>query len=373
MRWDLFCTVVDNYGDIGFCWRLARQLSSEYQLSVRLWVDDLNRLACLCPEISVQAERQSIGSIEIRHWTPEMQAVDVADVVIEAFACRLPESYIQAMSQMERSPVWINLEYLSAEPWVEGCHLLPSSQSRSSLKKSFFFPGFTDKTGGLLRERGLLDERREFNRDAQADFWSKLGLQEIAADEESLLVSLFCYENTQLTEIVDYWSAQPRPVRLLATYGFATEQIGQWFERNLQPGQMLRRGSLTVHALPFLSQPDYDRLLWACHVNFVRGEDSFVRAQWAQRPFVWQIYTQSESAHFVKLDAFLDRYLVQFDGAEQVRQFWRAWNGVGEIGIAWQHFAAILPQIEQHGKVWATELDQVGNLADNLVRFVCGE
>ncbi|MBY0444112.1 MAG: elongation factor P maturation arginine rhamnosyltransferase EarP, partial [Burkholderiales bacterium] len=39
VRWDIFCRVIDNYGDIGVCWRLARQLSFEHGFAVRLMVD----------------------------------------------------------------------------------------------------------------------------------------------------------------------------------------------------------------------------------------------------------------------------------------------------------------------------------------------
>ena len=42
----------------------------------------------------------------------------------------------------------------------------------------------------------------------------------------------------------------------------------------------------------------------------VRGEDSFVRAQWAALPFVWQAYPQADAAHLTKVAAFLDRYCI---------------------------------------------------------------
>ena len=79
-------------------------------------------------------------------------------------------------------------------------------------------------------------------------------------------------------------------------------------------GAARTRGALTVRVLPFVPQDDYDRLLWACDVNFVRGEDSFVRAQWAGQPFLWHIYLQDENLHHVKLRAFLQRYAADADG-----------------------------------------------------------
>ena len=369
-RWDIFCAVIDNYGDIGTCWRLARQLADEHEIEVRLWVDNLDRFASLCPSISPNVARQHVGKIEIRHWQADFPIVDAADVVIEAFACELPTTYIAAMAQRATQPLWINLEYLTAESWVEECHLLPSPQAGLPLTKYFFFPGFTSKTGGLLRERDLLATRNAFDAAAAAEFWRSLGVAPRTDGE--LRVSLFCYDNPALPELLRYWAAGPSGICVLSMPGTASEQIALWFGAALSPGTTIRKESLTVQALPFLPQPWYDRLLWECDVNFVRGEDSFVRAQWAQRPFVWQIYPQAEKAHLVKLDAFLGRYLGGFNDSEIVRRCWHAWNGIGDISAAWRDYVAIRQPLGQHGKVWVFDLDRIGDLADNLVRFVGG-
>jgi uncharacterized repeat protein (TIGR03837 family) len=368
MRWDIFCRVVDNFGDIGTCWRLARQLAAEHQADVRLWVDDLGTFSRLCPEVSVDLDSQRVGLIEVRHWRSEFPSVEAADVVIEAFACELPPSYVAAMTLRAVAPVWINLEYLSAEEWVEECHLLTSPNSKSTLKKYFFFPGFTPQTGGLLQERDLLTRRTAFTAAAAEKFWR--GLEIPPRTDGELRVSMFCYDNAALPPLLQSWANGSEPVRLLAAPGAATQQIARCFEESLTAGTSLRRNSLTVHALPFLPQASYDLLLWACDVNFVRGEDSFVRAQWAQRPFVWQIYPQQELAHLKKLDAFLGRYLENFQDSEVVSRLWRVWNGAANSGTAWQDFIAKRRSIQQHTEVWVFQLDRAGNLANNLSRFV---
>ncbi len=381
-RWDLFCTVVDNFGDIGTCWRLARQLSDEHRIDVRLWVDQLDSFARLCPAISTVAAVQHVNGIEVRHWSSDFPKVDAADVVIEAFACELPATYVSAMADRSVPPVWINLEYLSAEAWVEDCQGLPSPQARPSLKKYFFFPGFTAKTGGLLRERDLMCRRAAFDTAAQSAFWKSLGIQVMAPDSRSdevrdglpsrdeLRVSLFCYENPALPDLLECWSNGSAPVRVLVSPGAASKQVSDWLGEPLAPGLLRRRASLTVQALPFLPQAEYDQLLWTCDLNFVRGEDSFVRAQWALRPFVWQIYPQAENAHLVKLEAFLIRYLEGFQDSAVVRRCWQAWNGCGDIQTAWRDFVANRQSIERHNKDWAGQLDRLGDLADNLVKFV---
>ena len=115
-------------------------------------------------------------------------------------------------------------------------------------------------------------------------------------------------------------------------------------------------------------------MLWACDVNFVRGEDSFARAQWAGRPFVWHIYPQAQNAHQIKLDAFLALYgtALQASAAQAVRGLWRAWNGVAgafPMTQAWQAFVKELPAQRLGLRRWQDGLLSVGSLAGNLVKF----
>lgn len=161
----LFCKVVDNFGDIGICWRLARQLDTEHGIDVTLWVDDLKSFHRLCPAVRLDVELQEIDGVTVRHWHTqegECATEEIADIVIEFFACDIPPGYIAAMATCTPRPVWFNLEGLSAEQWVEGCHALPSMHPHLPLTKYFFFPGFTNKTGGLLHESGLEEEREKY-------------------------------------------------------------------------------------------------------------------------------------------------------------------------------------------------------------------
>ena len=176
-RWDIFCTVVDNFGDIGVTWRLARQLVAEHAVTVRLWVDDLRAFERLCPDIDINAAQQWHQGVEVRQWSADWQPTEAADVVIAAFACQLPSAYMEAMAEREKPPLWMNLDYLSAEDWVVGCHGLPSVKYKN-VQKFFFFPGFQKGTGGLLRESGLLERRQQFqqNPKAQREFLQGLGI-----------------------------------------------------------------------------------------------------------------------------------------------------------------------------------------------------
>jgi uncharacterized repeat protein (TIGR03837 family) len=376
--WDIFCSVVDNYGDIGVCWRLARQLAGERGQAIRLWVDDLARFHQLCHEANAAKATQVVQGIEIIRWARESDAPlpegGIADIVIEAFGVRLPSNILAAMALRNPAPVWINLEYLSAEPWVDTHHGLPSPHPELSLTKYFFFPGFTSETGGLLVERGLTAGRSAFQADstAIAGFRRRFGADALADRKGARWVSLFCYDNAWLPSLIATWAASAEPIICVVAQGRATAQIAIILGRIFPIGMPLEHGSLTLIAIPFFEQDDYDRLLWTCDVNFVRGEDSFVRAQLAARPFIWQAYPQAEDAHLVKMRAFLDRYATGLDATTLAAQtaMSDAWNRQsGDAGVCWKAFSAELGKLTRHAESWAARLAHGKNLAESLAQF----
>jgi uncharacterized repeat protein (TIGR03837 family) len=359
LTWDIFCRVVDNHGDIGVCWRLARRLAALGQ-RVRLWADDASALIWMAPE----GDRR----IRVLPWREPQPGDTPGDVVVEAFGCDPPAGFVTRMAAKARPPVWINLEYLSAEPYATRSHGLPSPQQRgpgAGLVKWFFYPGFTETSGGLLYEDGLADERARF------DLHAWLGSVGVQTHPGAQRVSLFCYEQPALAGWLARW--QERPTQLLVAPGPAAEQVAGLLGGSAKPGSVLRRENLHAHLLPWLRQTDFDRLLWACDLNHVRGEDSLVRALWSAKPFVWQLYPQTAGAQAAKLDAFLAMYL---QGAEPtlargLRQRFRQWNTAPAAppesgpGLAiWKaHAQARARRIE-------AEQELHGDLASRLYRFV---
>jgi len=372
--WDIFCNVIDNFGDIGIAWRLARQLVSEHGMAVRLWVDDLEAFARIWPEIRPEADSQQSCGVHICAWRDPFLPVEPAQAVVEAFGCALPETYLQTMSEQSPAPAWINLEYLSAESWVSAHHGLPSPHPHLPLTKYFFFPGYQSGTGGLLGERDLARRREGFQRDAAAAFLSNLGVGSPSPD--ALKISLFAYENPVAGELLNAWTSGNQTIICLVPEGRIVPQIASWVGMpQLKAGDICRRGSLTLRILPFLDQDDYDRLLWACDINFVRGEDSCVRAQWAARPMVWQVYPQADRAHLAKLDALLERYQQGLPGgpAAALRALWHAWNGAeggGDMKRTWDGFLLQHEALAGHAITWKDELVAIGNLADKLIDFI---
>ncbi len=339
--WDIWCRVIDNHGDAGVCWRLAGALAA-WGLRVRLHIDDASALAWMAPD--------GCRGVEVRPW-PGDDALPVAgDVVIEAFGCDPPAGVVAAMSRRPRPPVWLNLEYLSAEPYVERSHGLPSPQP-GGLTKWFFYPGFTPRTGGLLRETGLLTRRAAFDSDAwlAARGWARRPGETVA--------SLFCYGQAPVPALLQRLSGQP--TLLLATPGHAQQLLA---------GASATAGALPpgvrVIALPWLTQADYDQLLWACDLNFIRGEDSLVRAIWAGAPFVWQIYPQHDGAHAPKLQAMLAALNPPADAAA----FFWAWNGLAASPALppWPQREPWRAACER----WRRELSRPPDLATQLLDFV---
>ena len=379
-RWDIFCRVVDNFGDAGVSWRLARILAAEHAIEVALWIDRVEALAALEPAIDAGADVQHARGVTVRRWREPFPAWRPGDAVVDAFGGGLPEACVEAMAAAAAPPRWFVLEYLSAEPWVDGAHALASPHPRLPLERRFWFPGFTARTGGLLRERGLFERRDAFVASAgdRRAFWAALGVPQPAGGE--LRASVFCYDDAPLPALLDAWAAGATPTSALIPRGVAAGAIERWCagERPPAPGAPFARGRLTLHAVPFVPQDDYDRLLWACDVNFVRGEDSLVRAQWAARPFVWQAYPQRELAHHAKRDALLERLAAGLDAecAGAVRDLWGAWNGAARapaVAAAWTRFAAALPGLAAHARPWAQRLAALPELAAGLVTAASGD
>ena len=453
-HWDIFCRVIDNYGDAGVCWRLAKQLSEEYGLSVRLWIDDLSTLACLAPDISPHQATQTIRpGLTVCHWRTPFPETHSADVVIEAFACTLPESYVYAMAQQPTKPIWINLEYLSMEDWVAGCHGLASPHPSFDLTKYFFFPGPT--AGGLLREQDLEKHQRSWGNDIyqSVDSVTDQDLRKLVqprhADEDSTIcaapyqgtrtveqirwpactaslpwrersskpvrqgelsrgfeqhaaslrnglrmqaqthparatqpgqfclspiyVSLFAYHNPALPSLLSTWAKGPQTVHCRVPIGFATKQACSFFEKEtLQAGELLKTGALIFEVLPFVSQTQYDQLLWQSDLNFVRGEDSFVRGQLAGQPLIWQVYPQQEQVHLNKLDAFLKLYSASLSDQAQaaLTQFHYAWNSKQDCTAEWQAIYHYFDELKQHTQHWRDHLYSQNDLTRNMYEFV---
>lgn len=372
----LFCRVVDNYGDAGVCWRLARQLAAEHGARVTLWIDRPRTLAAIAPAAGTTA------GVALRRWDDAADLAGDDRVVISAFGCELPAPVRRRLAAPD-APLWLNLEYLSAEDWVEGCHGLASPKPADAVVEHFFYPGFTPATGGLLRERGLLQERNALQTGNAAARWLAAKGMDPAPGERR--ISLFCYPDAPLPAWLALLAAGPAPTRLLLPAGVAEDAVSALLGAPLPVGASARAGALALHRHPMLAQDDYDRLLWCCDLNFVRGEDSWVRAHWAARPFVWQPYPQDAATRRIKLDAFLARFAQAAGPIDEAAEMMRAWCGAEAataapapsapdtatpaITRAWPRFESALERLAPRYRAWCDRLAAQPDLASTLVDF----
>jgi uncharacterized repeat protein (TIGR03837 family) len=354
MRWSIYCRVVDNFGDIGFAWRLAVDLAGRGEAAC-LAVDDARALAWMAPD--------GASGVEVVAWDDEVAGL--ADVLVETFGCGFPAQVIAKLETAAVHPVCINVEHLSAEAFVERSHGLPSprfSEGGEPLPIWYFYPGFGERTGSLLREPGLLKRRRTFG--SGRDWLAAKGI-ELRDDERR--VSLFCYRNPAVDAVLDTLSTAP--TLLLLTPGPAADQVLAHL------GPRLQRGALRAACLPALTQPDFDHLLWSCDLNFVRGEDSLVRAIWAGAPFVWQIYPQDDGAHAAKLDAFLDRFLhgAAAPLAADIREMSARWNGLRKGATATRFALPDATTWAAHCRSWRDCLAAQRDLTAGLLEFAASK
>lgn len=308
---DIFCRVIDNYGDAGVCLHLARSLSKLKLLHGQHFAV---RLFCDQPEVMATLTDPSDAAnphLKLCTWEQPLVGYEPSSVVVSAFSCRFDEVTLKTLQQHQQrsgQPLIINLEYLSAEPWVEDCHQLPSPAD--GLTSHFFFPGFTPRTGGLNLDPDFI-----------AQCQAKLGLASPASatDTESAsatdsaptpapyTLSLFGYDNPAVLRLLQGLAASGRNCMLKVFAGLACDNLNQRLGLTLTVGDSYDYAP-NVHCtvVPMTGHSGYDQTLLKCDFNLVRGEDSIVRAMHTGHPFLWQIYPQDESAHIVKLNAFLD-------------------------------------------------------------------
>ncbi len=373
LRWDIFCKVVDNFGDIGVCWRLCCDLAARGH-SVRLWLDDPSALGWMAP-----VSYPNVALIDCSQGIPEAALTTMGEVLIDTFGCEFAIKLIAVQATntpatfkngIQNRPVWLNLEYLTAESFAERSHTLPYTHHTgpaAGWTQRYFYPGFNTQTGGLLRETDLPQRQAAFDKVVWLNQLSQLSPSfalnfATQAHDDTRFISLFCYEPVALEALIDQLSATQSATHLLVTAGRAAAAVKTVLEhkKRLQPAYLLPK-LLLISYLPALTQQDYDHLLWACDLNFVRGEDSLVRAIWAGKPFIWQIYPQTDGAHHAKLDAFLD----MMEAPASLKQTHLAWNA--DSNATETKVAKVTKDTQEHARCWpALDLPLWAQSAQNL-------
>ena len=389
LLWDIFCQVIDNYGDVGVCWRLAAHLARRGH-RVRLWLDDMRPLQWMAPWAAQGAwSGISVHNFPLALDSRAAPALTLADVWIEAFGCDIPpawlEAQVNAASVQGKRPAWFNLEYLSAEPFALRSHGLPSPVMQGPAKgwtKYFFYPGFSPASGGLLQ--GVVAQ-------AGPASWSEPALATFAPEASGVRsVLLFAYANAPVAALLEALHRSTEPVQLLVAAGQSADAVrralttlpeatkgpkssGTGVGTSIGTNSPIalpewRWGPLRLRFLPYLPQSSFDQLLSLCDLNLVRGEDSLAQAVQTGKPCVWQIYPQDDGAHLPKLQAYLDAI-----SADAALRAWHAfWNGNPGAAQA----APDLPWPWEPNSIWpqnasavATKLGQNTDLCSQLIKW----
>lgn len=303
-NWIIFCRVVDYFGDAGFCWRLAGALARCGVGTVILVMDRLDVLEAI-------RGTERFDNVTVLPWNviedewarAGVPAEHQADVVIEAFACSPPQCYLASLGCGAR---WFTLDYLATEPWADSVHgcasPAPRITSTVGRKRRWCVPGFSRATGGLLH-----GSWRHISARKRQDWRTELAGYPISDD--IFLVLAFGYPDASWSEL-----------RSLLT-GRLPEGFRDWLL--WQPS-----------GIDF-SQSQFDEILQACDLNFVRGEDSFIRAHWASAgrwrvPFIWQPYRQEGQGHSHKLAGWMQQVLVDPKLSVLIDFHW-GWNGLRAV------------------------------------------
>lgn len=428
----LLCKVVDNFGDIGVVWRLARAISdldaacadkasTASKTCRRLVVDDLTSFKNLVPSVDLTAPVQQVGG-----WT--VLRSDAADecrasfletpplVILECFACGRPD-WLEHMlfdEGFSHTVQIINLEYLTAEPYADEFHKLMSLTRKKSVQKVNFMPGFTPQTGGLILDNAFMNSlsasqalKADAALSADSAFKSKNADKASAAfktasgekDGDAFTAVIFAYERDFSTVVraldrfarersaagkgsVLVRSAAGKSARPFADAAAAIKADNAFVSpsspENAQLSSHAEKApfSFRMEQLPFMTQLEWDAMLCNADFLFIRGEDSLSRACLSGHPFVWHAYPQSEDYQLVKVQALLDRMEPFFspENFQLIRDYWRWYNNDDMPGYdSEEALYQILVRYEEMAVSFGNfskMLIKNGNLALHLMTFI---
>lgn len=406
----ILCKVVDNFGDIGFVYRLAKNLVQLNPLrEIRIAVDNLaafNKIESMVdPALAEQvlevacadslqaqegadkagnegkpktaAETKSVGkpknggrlrifdatnaAVCAREWTKKP-----ARVILECFQCGRPDWLEALLFDGVTRALIINIDYLTAEDYAEEFHRLKSGTRSPLVRKVNFMPGFTAKTGGLI-----LDAAAETASKPKSAPATENGFITKTAGPQILMFS-YPKDFAPIIRAILRWN---KAAQVNLAQGAGKESFLS----------AKNAGDLKINQMPFLSQEEWDKNLYAQDILFVRGEDSLSRACLSGKPFVWQAYLQDDNYQLVKVRALLERMRPHFDADDfaALENFWLLYNGAESSGKpktagaameeACYEFLERSKKMKAGFEAFARSLFELGNFAEKLDEFVSSQ
>lgn len=313
---DIFCEIIDNFGDIGVVYRISKELKKIFQnVRIRIVLNRLEEFKAINKKVKHTDYQEIDGLICVteKYVKENMESFGVSDVFIEAFGCNVPEEYVKQAK--ENSKLWINLEYLSGEKWIEDFHLCESLIDSKTLKKIFFMPGFSEKSGGVIIDSGFL-ERMKYGKENRDEVFKKYFKDFNLKDK--FIGTVFSYEKN-FENLLETLKNHEKETVLLLMGEKTQKSFSEILKKNLTEdyGNIVKYGKITMIYSDFFSQEEYEEIISASDFNFTRGEDSFVRGIILGKPFMWHIYLQEEKAHMDKIKAFTERFKESVEVSEE--------------------------------------------------------
>lgn len=378
---DIFCEIIDNYGDIGVVYRVAKELqkSFENRVKIRVFLNRIDEFMKINSNVKDSGFQEIDGIVYVtfQYLKENINNFETSDVIIEAFGCNIPEEYME--KAYEGSTLMINLEYLSAEDWIEDFHLQSSPLGKGKLKKYFFMPGFTEKSGGVIADSNYINRMEKVN--SNREEYEKKYLSMIENIDSKLVGTVFSYEKNFEPLFRDLKEID-RDVVLLALGEKTQNSIKEFLKKNSVEvfGNYIKYGKIEVVFYDFLNQEEYEELINTVDFNFVRGEDSFIRAVLTGKPYLWHIYCQDEFVHMDKLEGFLDKFIrvipdKDSEFTENIIKLFKDYNFRRENNLEigkenYLYFFNNLDRVEKNNMIFRDFLIQKCNLINKLKYFI---
>ena len=378
---DIFCEIIDNYGDIGVVYRVAKELqkSFENRVKIRVFLNRIDEFMKINPNVKDTGFQEIDGIVYVtfQYLKENIDKFKTSDVIIEAFGCNIPEEYME--KAYEGSTLMINLEYLSAEDWIEDFHLQSSPLGKGKLKKYFFMPGFTEKSGGVIADSNYINRMEKVNSNRKE--YEKKYLSMIENVDSKLVGTVFSYEKNFEPLFRDLKEID-RDFVLLALGEKTQNSIKEFLKKNSVEvfGNCIKYGKIEVVFYDFLNQEEYEELINTVDFNFVRGEDSFIRAVLTGKPYLWHIYCQDEFVHMDKLEGFLDKFIrvipdKESEFTENIIKLFKDYNFRRENNLEigkenYLYFFNNLDRVEKNNMIFRDFLIQKCNLINKLKYFI---
>lgn len=417
----ILCKVVDNFGDIGFVYRLAknlRKINPHYE--IRLVVNDLNSFQKIAPKIKLNSAEQNFCGMKI--FDSNAEEICKAEflknppgVILECFQCGRPnwldEILFASQSQNKLTHLEangekffqiINIDYLTAEDYAEEFHCLKSATRSAFVKKVNFMPGFTAKTGGLiLDEPFIANWRARFEKKSEKEKCENVNCDKNIARQDFSLAEFSAPVRAALPQKILIFSYQKNfspiirafqkicdknlsQIQIFLAQGIRKESFLETY-RKFCDSRKFNLSQIGLDELDFLSQENWDEMLLQMDVLFVRGEDSLARACLCGKPFVWNAYPQKtpqdENYHLVKVRALLEKMRPHFSESEFaiIEKFWLLYN-VNACDISCEEnlenacfeFLSQALNLKHGFEKFSESLFAIGNFSEKLDAFIQG-